>query len=67
MCFNAAVSNLDDYSRNHAGVEKDSGWHLSPAFDLTPTPMIALERLGLAITCGNAGRSANRNNLMILI
>lgn len=64
MCFNAAVSNLDDHPRNHAVLAKDRGWRLSPAFDLSPTPMIALERRDLAMVCGNAGRYANRENLL---
>jgi serine/threonine-protein kinase HipA len=64
MCFNAVVSNLDDHPRNHAALAKDRGWRLSPAFDLTPTPMIALERRDLAMACGSAGRYANRENLL---
>lgn len=64
MCFNAAVSNLDDHPRNHAMLAKDGGWRLSPAFDLMPAPMIALERRDLAMACGNAGRYANYENLM---
>jgi serine/threonine-protein kinase HipA len=64
MCFNAAVSNLDDHPRNHAVLAKGRDWQLSPAFDLTPTPVIALERRDLAMVCGNAGRYANRNNLL---
>ncbi|MBC8434508.1 MAG: type II toxin-antitoxin system HipA family toxin [Desulfobacterales bacterium] len=64
MCFNATVSNLDDHPRNHALLAKGRDWRLSPAYDLTPTPMIALERRDLAMVCGNAGRYANRKNLM---
>jgi len=64
MCFNAVVSNLDDHPRNHAVLAKDRGWRLSPAFDLTPTPMIASERRDFAMACGNAGRYANRENLL---
>jgi serine/threonine-protein kinase HipA len=64
MCFNAVVSNLDDHPRNHAVLTKDRGWRLSPAFDLTPTPMIALERRDLVMACGIAGRYANRKNLL---
>jgi serine/threonine-protein kinase HipA len=37
MCFNAIVSNLDDHPRNHAILAKDKDWHLSPAYDLTPS------------------------------
>ena len=64
MCFNAAVSNLDDHPRNHAILAKSRDWRLSPAFDLTPTPMISMERRDLAMTCGVAGRYANRKNLL---
>ena len=64
MCFNAVVSNLDDHPRNHALLAKDRDWRLSPAYDLTPTPMIALERRDLAMTCGSAGRYANRKNIL---
>jgi serine/threonine-protein kinase HipA len=64
MCFNAAISNLDDHPRNHAVLAKDQGWRLSPAFDLTPTPMIAEDRRDLAMACGHAGRYANRENLL---
>jgi serine/threonine-protein kinase HipA len=64
ICFNAAVSNLDDHPRNHAVLGKDRGWRLSPAYDLTPTPAIAEERRDLAMTCGPYGRYANRANLI---
>ncbi len=64
MCFNAAVSNLDDHPRNHAVLSKGYNWRLSPAFDLTPTPVISLERRDLAMVCGIAGRYANRENLL---
>ncbi|MBW2443646.1 MAG: type II toxin-antitoxin system HipA family toxin [Deltaproteobacteria bacterium] len=64
MCFNAAVSNLDDHPRNHAVLAKEQDWRLSPAFDLTPTPVISMERRDLAMTCGQFGRYANRENLL---
>jgi len=64
MCFNAAVSNLDDHPRNHAILAKDRNWRLSPAFDLTPTPTISVERRDLAMSCGIHGRYANRENLI---
>ncbi len=64
ICFNAAISNLDDHPRNHAIVARDRNWRLSPAYDLTPTPSIAIERRDLAMTCGDAGRYANRNNIL---
>ena len=64
ICFNAAVSNLDDHPRNHAILAKGRQWRLSPAFDLTPSPVMALERRDLAMACGRFGRHANRTNLL---
>jgi serine/threonine-protein kinase HipA len=64
MCFNAAVSNLDDHPRNHAVFAKEKDWRLSPAYDLTPAPVIAVDRRDLAMTCGKFGRYANRENLL---
>jgi serine/threonine-protein kinase HipA len=64
VCFNALISNTDDHPRNHAIVAKDRAWSLSPAYDLTPNPMIALERRDLAMAFGNWGRYANRVNLL---
>ena len=64
MCFNAAVSNLDDHPRNHAIIAPDRAWRLSPAFDLTPSPVVAQDRRDLAMTCGRFGRYASRANLL---
>ena len=64
MCFNAAVSNLDDHPRNHAVLAKGRPWRLSPAYDLTPSPVVALERRDLAMACGRFGRYANKTNLL---
>ncbi len=64
ICFNAAVSNLDDHPRNHAVLAKDRNWRLSPAYDLTPSPVISLERRDLAMDCGTQGRIANKGNIM---
>ena len=64
MCFNAAVSNLDDHPRNHAVFAKERDWRISPAFDLTPSPVIAIDRRDLAMECGKFGRFANRENLL---
>ena len=63
MVFNALVSNIDDHPRNHAVFAWGLGWRLSPAYDLTPTPMVAKERRDLAMTCGSQGRFANAVNL----
>lgn len=64
MCFNAAISNLDDHPRNHALLAKGRDWRLSPAYDLTPSPVVALDRRDLAMECGLAGRFANKANLI---
>jgi len=64
MVFNAAISNLDDHPRNHAIVAKEEGWRLSPAYDLTPSPVIAQDNRNLALDCGLQGRSANKANLL---
>ena len=64
ICFNAAVSNLDDHPRNHAMLARGRQWRLSPAFDLTPSPVVARDRRDLAMTCGRFGRYANRTNLL---
>jgi len=64
MCFNAAISNLDDHPRNHAIVAHGGDWRLSPAYDLTPVPAMSASRRDLAMTCGPDGRWANRGNLL---
>jgi len=64
MCFNAAISNLDDHPRNHALLARDRRWRLSPAYDLTPMPVVARDRRDLAMLCGPAGRRANKSNLV---
>jgi serine/threonine-protein kinase HipA len=64
MCFNAATSNLDDHPRNHAVIASGRDWRLSPAYDLNPSPVISRERRELAMTCGQMGRFANRQNLL---
>jgi serine/threonine-protein kinase HipA len=64
ICFNALISNIDDHPRNHAVIAKDKDWKLSPAYDLTPAPVIAQERRDLAMECGDMGRYANAKNIL---
>ncbi len=64
VCFNALISNTDDHPRNHALIARHHDWSLSPAYDLTPNPMVAQERRDLAMTFGKWGRYANRANLL---
>lgn len=64
MCFNALISNIDDHPRNHAVIAPDRNWRLSPAYDLTPSSPVSIERRDLAMACGDLGRYANAGNLM---
>jgi serine/threonine-protein kinase HipA len=64
VCFNALISNIDDHPRNHAVIAKEKDWKLSPAYDLTPSPVIAQERRDLAMDCGDQGRYANAENIL---
>jgi serine/threonine-protein kinase HipA len=64
MCFNALISNTDDHPRNHSFIAKDASWKLSPAFDLTPSPMVSQDRRDLAMECGDLGRFANARNIL---
>jgi serine/threonine-protein kinase HipA len=64
MVFNALISNIDDHPRNHALLAKERDWKLSPAYDLTPSPVIAQDLRDLAMTVGDTGRFANAKNLL---
>jgi serine/threonine-protein kinase HipA len=64
MVFNALISNIDDHPRNHALIAKEHNWQLSPAYDLTPSPVIAQDRRDLAMEIGDQGRYANARNLL---
>jgi serine/threonine-protein kinase HipA len=64
MGFNALISNLDDHPRNHAFIAKNEDWRLSPAYDLTPSPVVSRERRDLAMECGDMGRFANAKNIL---
>lgn len=64
MVFNALISNTDDHPRNHAFIAKNKTWQLSPAYDLTPSPMVSIETRDLAMICGDYGRKANVHNLL---
>lgn len=64
VVFNALISNTDDHPRNHALIAPAKGWRLSPAYDLTPSPVRSLERRDLAMAAGEYGRLASRQNLL---
>ncbi len=64
VVFNALISNLDDHPRNHALIAPGTEWMLSPAYDLTPTPVFAVDKRDLALEIGTYNRYANRENLL---
>lgn len=64
MCFNGLISNTDDHPRNHAVIARERDWQLSPAYDLTPSVPVSLDRRDLAMQCGDAGRLASAYNLL---
>lgn len=64
MTFNALISNIDDHPRNHALIAKERDWQISPAYDLTPSPVIAQGQRDLAMEIGDQGRFANAKNLL---
>ncbi|MDX9704033.1 MAG: HipA domain-containing protein [Candidatus Auribacterota bacterium] len=64
MVFNALISNTDDHPRNHAFIAKAVDWKLSPAYDLTPSALLSIERRDLAMVCGDFGRFANIENIL---
>ena len=64
MVFNGLISNTDDHPRNHAVLAMKETWALSPAYDLTPTSPVSVERRDLALICGDAGRYANAENML---
>ena len=45
-------------------IARGKDWSLSPAYDLTPSPVVSQERRDLAMECGDLGRYANRNNIL---
>ena len=45
-------------------VAMDQEWRVSPAYDLTPTTAVSIERRDLAMICGDRGRYANAANLL---
>lgn len=64
IVFNALISNIDDHPRNHALIAPGRAWMLSPAYDLTPAPLVSQDRRDLAMDCGNQGRFANQRNIL---
>ena len=64
MVFNALICNTDDHPRNHGLIAPGRDFELAPAYDLTPNPLVSVERRDLALTVGRFNRYANRENLL---
>lgn len=47
LVFNVLIGNRDDHLRNHGFIKEPSGWRLSPAFDINPSPVKAEHALTL--------------------
>ena len=45
VVFNILVSNTDDHLRNHGFLRDETGWRLSPAYDLNPVPVDVKPRI----------------------
>lgn len=65
IAFNILVRNEDDHLRNH-GFIFHQGWHLSPAFDIVPTPSRQRnnDSFHLALNLGEQGSLATLSNLL---
>ena len=61
MIFNVLCGNCDDHPRNHGFILGDNGWHLSPAYDITP---IAPFSETLSMRVGEFGKTASKDNIL---
>lgn len=66
IAFNIIVRNTDDHPRNHGFLRENGYWHLSPAFDITPTASIKgiTSAARLTMSCGDFGHEASKENLL---
>jgi len=62
VAFSVAINNTDDHLRNHGFLHRDSGWQLSPAFDINPNPNISSARV--TSIGGSSDRSTDLLGLM---
>ncbi len=57
IIFNIAISNTDDHLRNHGFILGDTGWKLSPAYDINPS----IDKDGLALNIDQDDNSLDFN------
>jgi serine/threonine-protein kinase HipA len=60
IAFNICVSNTDDHLRNHGFLLTDTGWILSPAYDINPNP----RGTGLKLNISDSDNSLDFSLLM---
>lgn len=77
VVFNVLIGNRDDHMRNHGFIRETTGWRLSPAYDMNPSPDKASHALTLdghnaqpslpvAVSCADMYRlSAARANVLV--
>ena len=61
MVFNILCGNCDDHPRNHGFILGSNGWHLSPAYDITP--MVSFENC-LFLRVGKYDKAATKENAL---
>ena len=64
ICFNAAISNLNDHLGLPMMLAKESGWRLAPAAGVVPTPLTDEANGEFVMICGPEGRAPNRENIV---
>jgi serine/threonine-protein kinase HipA len=57
IVLNICIKNTDDHLRNHGFLLTDSGWRLSPLYDVNPFP----EGMGLTLNISEDDNSLNLN------
>ncbi len=61
MIFNVLCGNCDDHPRNHGFILGKNGWHLSPAYDITPISSFS-ETLSMRV--GEFDKAASKENIL---
>ncbi len=64
MCFNAAISNLNDNMAYPILFAEGHSWRLAPAASVAPKPLVEGERGDFTMICGPHGRTPSRENLV---
>jgi len=63
MVFNVLCNNFDDHLKNHGFLNQDSGWRLSPAYDIVTQPE-GIKEKQLYLNIGDQGHRATIENAL---